>query len=522
MKESSIILNQNPAVFRLSDLPMIDYVQFWQEVSAMMKNENNHIVAYFPLPDGADKWRFICAVADDANKNIQVFSHECSRDVSKLESLTPEINAMHIFEREMHENNGIDFPGHPWLKPVRWPHNRYDQSSCMNTYPFFSSDSIELHQVGVGPVHAGIIEPGHFRFICNGEKVYHLEIHLGYQHRGVEDLFVSADSNIKRAVLSDSIAGDTAVGHSLCHAQLMEELAGNVPDEMLQMERAIALELERIAFHIGDTSALCADIAYQLGQVVCESLRTVVINTTQYWCGNRLGKGFIRAGGTHYPMTKEVANEILKNLQYVENRYSEMAAHLFSMPGALSRFDGIGVVSKEQGLRAGLTGMAARMCGIPRDVRTTHPFQAYKKYKYKPEIFTSGDVLARALMRRCEISKSIELIRTIVGEILSRITNPRQNKSKNPRQNDDAKNTAPNYNLALAADSVCISMTEGWRGEIVHVAVTDNKGAISKYKITDPSLHNWTGLALAVRNQEISDFPVCNKSFNLSYCGYDL
>jgi len=209
-----------------------------------------------------------------------------------------------------------------------------------------------------------------------------------------------------------------------------------------------------------------------------------------------------------------VAGEILKNIDYVEKRFNEMAAHLYSMPGALARFDGIGTVTKEQGLRAGLTGMAARMCGIPRDVRTSHPFQAYRNFEYEPVVFSSGDVLARALVRRGEISKSVDLIRALVADILSRITNPRQNDSEN-----DLK---PDYKMALTANSVCISMTEGWRGEIVHVAVTDDKGEISKYKITDPSLHNWTGLALAVRNQEISDFPVCNKSFNLSYCGYDL
>ena len=514
MKESHIILQQNPAVFALEELPVIDYVQFWQESSALLKQESNHVIAYFPLPDGNGKWKFICAIADDDNKNILVFSHECSRENAKLESLTPVVNAMHIFEREMHENHGIGFPGNPWLKPVRWPHNRYDSNSCMNDYPFFHIDSEELHEVGVGPVHAGIIEPGHFRFICNGETVHHLEIHLGYQHRGVEELFVSKKSNLQKAILSESIAGDTAVGHALCHSQLMEELAGKPVTETLQLERAIALELERIAVHLGDTAALCGDIAYQLGQVVCESLRTVVINTTQYWCGNRFGKGFIRSGGTHYPMTKEVADEILKNLEYVEKRYNEMAAHLYSMPGALSRFDGIGIVTNEQGLRAGLTGMAARMCGIPRDVRTTHPFQAYRNFEYEPVVFNSGDVLARALVRRGEIAKSLELIRTMITDILSRIANP--------RQNDSVINTAPDYKMALAANSVCISMTEGWRGEIVHVAVSDDNGKISKYKITDPSLHNWTGLALAVRNQEISDFPVCNKSFNLSYCGYDL
>ncbi len=510
MKESHIILPTNPAVFSTDDLPEIDYVQFWQELSSLMQDENNHIVAYFPLLLDTNKWKFICAVADDNKQNIRVYSHTCLREHAKLESLTPNINAIHIFEREMHENHGIEFPGNPWLKPVRWPYNRYDPGSCMNNYPFFNIESKDLHQVGVGPVHAGVIEPGHFRFICSGETVHHLEIHLGYQHRGVEELFVSKSNYLQKAILSECIAGDTAVGHSLCYSQLIEQLASASVSESLSKERIIALELERIAIHIGDTAALCADIAYQLGQVVCESLRTVVINTTQFWCGNRLGKGFIRPGGTYYPITKKITDEILKNLEYVETRYKEMVAHLYSMPGTLTRFDGIGQVSKEQGIRAGLTGMAARMCGIKRDIRSSHPFQAFKDINYEPAVFNSGDVLARALLRRAEISKSIQLIRDIIDDIVSGdFSNGTDNKT-------------PDYNMSLKPDSVCISMTEGWRGEIVHVAVTDNAGNICKYKITDPSLHNWTGLALAVRNQEISDFPICNKSFNLSYCGYDL
>ena len=142
----------------------------------------------------------------------------------------------------------------------------------------------------MGPIHAGIIEPGHFRFICNGEKVLHLEIQLGYQHRGIEELFVTKNNALQRCILSESIAGDTAVGHALAHSQLIESLGGIEINETLQIERCVALELERLAVHIGDTAALCGDVAYQLGQVVCEALRTTIINTMQLWCGNRFGK----------------------------------------------------------------------------------------------------------------------------------------------------------------------------------------------------------------------------------------
>jgi Ni,Fe-hydrogenase III large subunit len=181
----------------------------------------------------------------------------------------------------------------------------------MDNYPFYRIESEELHEVGVGPIHAGVIEPGHFRFICNGEKVLHLEIHLGYQHRGIERLFVEKKTALQRCILAESIAGDTAVGHALAHVQLIESLAGVEVPEALQIERCIALELERIAVHIGDTAALCADVAYQIGQVVCEALRTTIINTTQLWCGNRFGKGLIRPGGTHYRLSDTQVDSML-------------------------------------------------------------------------------------------------------------------------------------------------------------------------------------------------------------------
>jgi len=508
MKESYLLLETNPGSCSLSDIPVIDYVQFYQEISNVLQQEPMHIAHYFCVPVD-NLLRFYCMVADDTTHQLRIYAHQCQRANAALESLTAVHQSMHIFEREMHENFGVDFPGHPWLKPVRWPHNRANQQSYMDDYPFFKIDSPELHEVGVGPVHAGVIEPGHFRFICNGEKVYHLEIHLGYQHRGVESLYTQTNNLLHKSVLSEQIAGDTAVGHALCFSQLIEKASGVEVSEKLQLERVIALELERIAVHIGDTAALCGDIAYQLGQVVCESLRTVVINTTQYWCGNRFGKGCIRPGGTHYPMSDREAEEILHNLEYVERRYEEMAAHLYSMPGALSRFDGIGTVTRTQGIHAGLTGMAARMTGIERDIRSSHPFQFFKSQDFKPVVFSSGDVLARALLRRSEIHESIELIRRIIQQW---------------KNNFSSEDTLPNpdYTMAPTADCMTVSMVEGWRGEIVHVAITNEKGSIVHYKVKDPSLHNWFGLALAVRNQEISDFPVCNKSFNLSYCGYDL
>ena len=294
MKENRFIeLFSNPGTVHPDDIPALNYSDFMAFTDLMMGEEGTHCVAYFVLPQ-KDVYRFICCMAADENHAIVIYSHEQPmHPPPSLPPITGKHFQFHVFEREIHEQFGIDFPGHPWLKPVRYPFDRADQSRVMNNYPFYSIDGEELHEVGVGPIHAGIIEPGHFRFICHGEKVLHLEIHLGYQHRGVERLFVEKAGILQQSVLAESIAGDTVVGHSLAYAGVIESLSAIAVSPQLAIERVIALELERIAVHIGDTAALCTDIAYQFGQVVNEALRTIIINSTQLWCGNRFGKGLI-------------------------------------------------------------------------------------------------------------------------------------------------------------------------------------------------------------------------------------
>lgn len=497
--------NNNAVSIDLDRIPILTYDNFFRQVVDLLKNDARHCLNYYAI-ENAGKLTFYCFIADDNEHEITVLSFEQSDFPVVLKSLTPNCSQLHIFERELSENFGILFEGHPWLKPVRYPYDRVDKSKIMDNYPFYRIDSEELHEVGVGPVHAGIIEPGHFRFICNGEKVLHLEIHLGYQHRGIERLFIEKNSVLQRCILAESIAGDTAVGHALAHVQLIESLAGIEVDEALQIERCIALELERIAVHIGDTAALCADVAYQFGQVVCEALRTTIINTTQLWCGNRFGKGLIRPVGSNYPLSEVVVDSMLSTLEDTGRRFQEMTTAIYSMPSVLSRFDGIGTVTPAQALRIGAVGMAARSSNIPRDIRKSHPFQFYRNYKVQPVVLETGDVFARGMLRDLEVSESVKIIKDLTG-LWRKIT-----KETRP----------PVYDYSLKPNRLAISLVEGWRGEICHSAITDELGNIIHYKVKDPSFHNWMALALAVRNQEISDFPVCNKSFNLSYCGFDL
>ncbi len=478
----------------------MNYKDFYHEF-LLLENTSCHCVNYFAMPfDG--KVKLYAFIAEDGQHTIRIFSCTIDKD-AQLESLTGKFPGMHVYEREISEVFDIQFLNSDFDKPLRFPFNRKKQENHIGTYPFYEIESHELHEVGVGPIHAGIIEPGHFRFLCNGEKVFHLEIQLGYQHRGVEKLMTQNQNLIYQTKMAESIAGDTVVGNTLAFSQIIESLNDYKTSENTDIERAIALEMERIAIHTGDLSALCTDVAYQFGTVVFQDLRTIIINTFLAWCGNRFARKLINPMQNKYPLTTEIKAKIKTNLTEYESRFHEMAGLMFNMPSVLARFENVGIVTKQQAEDMMFVGMAARTCGVSRDTRKSHPYGAYEKHPVNPVILHSGDVMARAKLRYLEIVESLEFIKKLL-EI-----------------HQESLPTS-NFSSELKTDSLCISLTEGWRGEICHIAITDSKGEIAHYKIKDSSLHNWFALALAVRDNDISDFPICNKSFDLSYCGFDL
>ncbi len=496
---------RNNETVAIAEIPTLPYKKFAQNVHDLLDSQYNRCVAYYGYQTSG-KLKFICAIADDSKHSIELLSYELNiKDKHELPAISEKHYSMHCYEREIAENWNVSFSAHPWLKPMRYPFNRSNQKKTIANYPFYQIDSDQLHEVGVGPIHAGVIEPGHFRFICNGEIVLHLEIQLGFQHRGIENLMVEKKKLLQRTTLCENIAGDSVIGHNLAFVSLMESLAGIEASERLQMERATALELERIAIHVGDLSAMFTDVAYQLGSNVLGALRTPVINYTQAWCGNRFGKSLVRTAGTHYPLHDKLIEKLNKLLEDFVNRFQEMNVLAFNMPSVLSRFENIGTNTVKQMQKIGAVGMPARMVGLPRDIRYSHPFGAFKECFYKPTLLQTGDVNARGVLRKIEVEKSILLVQTFTQDI---------NKLPPPPK--------PVLEVKLKPNTFGISMTEGWRGEIVHCAITDDAGEIMHYKIKDPSFHNWLALALALRNQEISDFPINNKSFDLSYCGFDL
>jgi Ni,Fe-hydrogenase III large subunit len=501
IKMRFITINNHDTI-PVNQIPEIEYNSFMDTNLSLLENHpERHCVIYFGYSD-RDLIHLICCLADDLQNNIILTSSIVAR-ASKLNSFTARNISFEKFEREIHENFGVGYSDHPWLKPVRYAENRRDRSIIIPDYPFFRIESEELHEVGVGPVHAGIIEPGHFRFVCNGEQILHLEIQLGYQHRGIEQLFLDKKKLIQRTTLAESIAGDSVVGHTSAFAYLWESLSGASPGRDILYSRTLAQELERIAIHTGDLSAICNDVAYQLGAAVFGRLRTPIINFFQEWCGNRLAKGLIRAGYNPYPFNDFLAERLRTVLDAFEPDFIEMNSELSKLPSSLSRFERTGTLKYEKLLEIGTVGLSARMNALVRDIRSTHPYGLYSEFDHIPLVKHHGDVYSRVQLRREEVLQSISYLR----KLLAKIPEARPLSDKQ---------------ISLKPDSFSLSLTEGWRGEICHTAITDQNGELVIYKIKDPSFHNWLALALAVRNNEISDFPVCNKSFDLSYCGHDL
>ncbi|MBI4239073.1 MAG: NADH-quinone oxidoreductase subunit C [Deltaproteobacteria bacterium] len=406
-------------------------------------------------------------------------------------ALTPDLPEAQLFERVVYEQHGIFPEGHPWLKPVR----------TQRDYPFFAVEGDAVHEVAVGPVHAGIIEPGHFRFQCHGEQVLHLEIALGYQHRGASALLRVA-TPARRAVVAESLAGDTVIGHSWAYAQAIEGLAGVAVAHHAQQLRALALELERLANHVGDLGALAADIGYLPAAAYFGRLRGEFLNLLMELTGNRYGRSLVYPGGVCHAFTAALRARCGTKLAEAERDLKAIADLFFAESTVVTRLEQTGVVAKKVARQLGLVGPAARASNLLRDVRTDYPSGAYRFHYIPPVRLASGDVYARALLRVLEAQQAL----TFAAEqcrIVHRVEPGAPCES-------------------LAADRLVVSLIEGWRGEIVHVVRTDAYGAIDAYDVVDPSFHNWMGLAWACRGGQISDFPLCNKSFNLSYAGHDL
>lgn len=459
-------------------------------------DRGGRLCSWFSVPETGGV-RLVAVIAFDADNTLSV--GRSLPVTGGYKALTATHSQAHLFEREVWEQHGLVPEGHPWLKPVR-KGNTAGNAPAVGS--FFRVDGSEIHEVAVGPVHAGIIEPGHFRFQCAGEDVLHLEIALGYQHRGMEDVLPGGPH---RATMSqmETVAGDTTIGHATAYATVMETLAGTEAPLRAQWLRAVALELERLANHTGDIGALANDVAFLPTSSACGKIRGDFLNLTALVCGNRFGRGLVRPGGCRHDLDTVRIGRLAERLMSALAEVEQASNWFWDSASVRTRFENVGTVHASQARAIGLVGPAARACGLVRDVRFDHPAGWHRFAQLPVAVWPGGDVFARARVRWLEIQRSGQFLKEQLAA---------------PPEGGVRDGVMP----PSASDTLAVALVEGWRGEICHVALTDEAGRFRRYKITDPSFHNWTGLALALRGTAISDFPICNKSFNLSYCGFDL
>lgn len=430
----------------------------------------------------------------------------------RVESLAPFNLPASRFERELADLFGIVAAGHPDPRPlVRhgfWPVDYYplrkDAASREfadegQPFPFTPVGGEGVYEIPVGPVHAGVIEPGHFRFSVLGETIIDMKSRLYFTHKGTEKLF-EGRAPLDGVSLAERVSGDTSVGHALAYAQSIEAAAGVEVPARARLLRVVLLELERLYNHVADFGAIANDTGFAVAHAHCYRIRERLLRLNKRVTGSRLLRGAIVPGGLAHdlPVTGDVADELRRLIA----DFDQVVEICLDNTLLLDRLDETGVLSTAAAADHGVLGYVARGSGIDIDARRDHPFAAYGELGVSVALETTGDVRARAAVRVKEARESSRLIRMAVRSLA---TGPI---------------AAPIG--AIAPFTPAFGIVEGWRGRIVHWIMTADDGLLHRVKIVDPSFLNWPALSTALADNIVPDFPLCNKSFNQSYSGNDL
>lgn len=438
--------------------------------------------------------------------------------IEEFPSVASVIHEAWNYERKIRTFFGLNPKGLIDERPIilhdNWPKNSFPlrkdfdwnkrPDKARGVYEFQKVEGEGIYEIPVGPIHAGIIEPGHFRFNVAGEEILLLEARLGFVHKGSEKLFETLPMNAKLK-LSEKISGDSSFSHSLAFCQAIENLAGiNVPERAKYL-RIIFAEFERLANHLGDIGAIMIDTGFNFGGANGARLREKVVRINERLSGSRFLRGVNAIGGTAKDINKENQEKLTEELQDIIKDFSEVISIAENSSSLLNRLKDTGILTYQIAKDYGVVGVAAKAIGIEMDARANYSYAVYNKLDFKTAVGHGGDVYARFSVRIQEVYSSFEIIK----KALSRLYENGQIIS------------AP-ADVVLRKKSVVVSIVEGWRGDIVYFISTDSEGNINRVDVRDPSFLNWAAVGHAGPGNIVPDFPLINKSFNLSYSGNDL
>jgi Ni,Fe-hydrogenase III large subunit/Ni,Fe-hydrogenase III component G len=410
------------------------------------------------------------------------------------------------FEREMRDNFGIEPLGHRFLRPLvrhqHWPEQWHPlrrgagampaSVSNADPYPFIEVGGSGVYEIPVGPVHAGLIEPGHFRFSVVGETILKMTARLWYVHRGVERMFQGVEPE-EGVAIAQRISGDSALAHSLAYCMAVEEGMGLEVSADARHLRSLLLEMERLYNHVGDVGGLCNDVSYAVANARALVVRERLLRLNEALTGHRLLRGSVGVG---YTRVQTLPSE--DDLSEIGEAFEDVVSLALSNSVVVDRFEGTAVLSVTDAAAIGTVGVVARASGLGLDARHSHPFVGGD---LTPVVQQAGDVMARFNQRVQEFRASLDIVRELIQGASTR----------------DAGSTKTGESTWSG-----VGIVEGWRGVVVHRVELDGAGRISRARIVDPSFFNWPALAIALNDTIVPDFPLANKSFNLSYAGNDL
>jgi Ni,Fe-hydrogenase III large subunit len=427
----------------------------------------------------------------------------------RVGSITPEVPAASWYERELHDQYGIEIEGHPDLRPLlfheNWPDGVYPMVNPVDSVPwaqreyhFLQVQGEGVAEVAVGPVHAGIIEPGHFRFSVVGDTVLNLELRHFYTHKGAEKLF-EGQAAADGALLAASVSGDNCFAHAVCYSQAVEKACRIEVPPRAQALRLIGLELERLVAHIGDIGGLCTDVGFSVAAAYAGRLKESLLRESAQCCGTRYWRDVAVPGGLRFDFDSAKVAGLCRAVEREQTDFADLARLILETPSVQNRFETAGVLSREAARNLAVVGPVARASGVELDVRRDHPYGRYAQCQVEAPSTHYGDVMARARIRVAEAAISAQLIQQAAQSIAE---------------------GSVRVAVALPEEAQGFSAVESPRGELCFW-LEARGGRLTRCHIKSPSFQNWPAMPLAVAGEIIADFPLINKSFNLSYSGCD-